>query len=269
MTDPLGILAGSGDLPRRLIAAAKTRGQDVFILAVEGQTDPLTVESVAHGWFRMGAVGGMLDALRKADVKDLVMAGKFVRPSIFSLAPDAKGAALLARIGFRALGDDGMLKLLTEELEHEGFRVVSVADVLGDQSIGKGPLGAHAPTEKDDYDIERGMAVLHALAPVDVGQACIVQQGTVLAVEAAEGTDAMIARAASLTRGGERGVLIKLAKLQQDDRLDLPVVGTDTVRRIVEAGFAGIAIDANRAIILDRPATIAAADAAGIFLVGV
>ncbi|MFD2261268.1 LpxI family protein [Lacibacterium aquatile] len=269
MTGPLGILAGSGDLPRRLIAASRGRQRDVFILAVDGQTDRETVDGCAHGWFRIGAVGAMFDALHKAGVRDLVMAGKFVRPSLFSLAPDARGAALLARIGFRALGDDGMLKLLTAELESEGFRVVSVADVLGNQSIGKGPLGQHAPNEKDDYDIERGMAVLHALAPVDVGQACVVQQGTVLAVEAAEGTDAMVERAALLQRGGERGVLVKLAKVQQDDRLDLPVIGADTVRKVASAGFAGIAIDGNRAILVDRDATIAAADAAGIFLVGV
>jgi DUF1009 family protein len=265
---PLGIIAGSGVLPRRICASALRRGRTVYILALEGQTEAETVAGLPHGWFRIGAIGGMLAALKAAGVRDLVMAGKVVRPSLLSLAPDARGAALLARIGFRALGDDGLLKILTGELERDGFRVLSVPEVLDETAPGLGRLGEHDPGTADWSDIARGQAVLAALAPQDVGQAVVVQQGIVLAVEAVEGTDAMLRRAGELKRPGGGGVLVKLAKPQQDDRLDLPVIGPATIAAVVAAGLAGVAVDGSRAILVDRQETLAAADAAGLFVVG-
>ncbi len=281
----LGLIAGAGDLPRMILAAQAQARRPVFVIAIDGQTDPETVaDGVPHGWFRLGHAGAMLEALHTAGVGEIVLAGKVERPSIFSLSPDARGAAMIARIGWRALaGDDGLLRAIREELEAEGFRVLSVPEALTvdperltGQGIahpgahpGIGPLGRHGPSDEAWQDIRRGIAVLRMLSPADIGQAVVVQQGMVLAVEAIEGTDAMIERAGGLRRPGRAPVLVKLAKQGQDDRLDLPAIGPETVRRAIAAGLAGLAVDAARALLIDRAATIALADEAGLFLVGV
>lgn len=274
MTDPmqrtLGIVAGGGDLPREIIAACRARGQSFFVLALDGQADPDITEGVPHARHRMGAAGAIFDSLRSAGVQDVVFAGKVKRPSLFSVAPDVRGAAFIARIGIKAFGDDGLLRAIAEEFEREGFVLRSVPDVLakGGSAPEAGPLGLHRPDALADADIARGVAVLRALGPVDVGQAVVVQQGMVLAVEAIEGTDAMIARAGTLKRPGGGGVLVKLAKIGQDHRLDLPGVGPETVRAAAAAGLAGLAVDAHFATVINRDAVRALADEAGLFVVG-
>lgn len=264
----LGIIAGGGALPREILAACHSRGQAVYLLALDGQTDPETTAEVPHSWHRLGAAGEIFDRLRAEGVREVVFAGKVKRPSLLSLTPDARGAAFLARIGFRALGDDGLLRAVAEEFEREGFVLRAVPEVLAVQTVPLGPLGRHVPDKAAEADIARGIAVLRALDPVDVGQAVVVQQGMVLAVEAIEGTDAMIARAGHLKRPGGGGVLVKLAKASQDQRLDLPGLGPDTVAAVAAAGLVGLAFDARNTTLIDRPETIARADAAGLFLIG-
>lgn len=264
----LGIIAGGGALPREIIAACRTRGQAVYLLALDGQTDPETTTLAPHSWHRLGAAGEIFDRLRTEGVREVVFAGKVKRPSLLSLTPDARGAAFLARIGFRALGDDGLLRAVAEEFEREGFVLRAVPEVLAAPGIPLGPLGIHRPDTTAEADIARGIAVLRALDPVDVGQAVVVQQGMVLAVEAIEGTDAMIARAGLLKRPGGGGVLVKLAKAAQDKRLDLPGLGPETAAAVAAAGLAGLAFDAQHTTLIDRAGTIARADAAGLFLVG-
>ncbi|GFZ80294.1 hypothetical protein GCM10011497_05850 [Elstera cyanobacteriorum] len=264
----LGIIAGGGALPREIIAACRTRGQAVYLLALDGQTDPETTTLAPHSWHRLGGAGEIFDRLRAEGVREVVFAGKVKRPSLLSLTPDARGAAFLARIGFRALGDDGLLRAVAEEFEREGFVLRAVPEVLAAPGIPLGPLGIHRPDTTAEADIARGIAVLRALDPVDVGQAVVVQQGMVLAVEAIEGTDAMIARAGQLKRPGGGGVLVKLAKTGQDKRLDLPGLGPETVAAVAAAGLVGLAFDAQHTTLIDRAETVARADAAGLFLVG-
>jgi len=269
MTDgPLGILAGGGELPRRLVAACRDRARPCFVVAFEGHADAATVADVMHAWAPLGAAGRVFDLLRAAGVRDVVLAGSIKRPSLSSLMPDARGAALLARIGLRALGDDGLLRAVIAELEREGFRVVGADDVLGDLPAPAGVLGRIAPDAQARTDIARGVAVARALGAVDVGQAVVVQQGVVLGVEAAEGTEALLARASALRRDGPGGVLVKLAKPGQERRVDLPTIGVATVDQAAAAGLAGIAIEAGATLMLDLPGVIAAADAAGLFLEG-
>lgn len=265
---PLGILAGGGALPRLLIAACRDSGRGCFVVGLEGQADPETVEGVAHGWAPLGAAGQVLDLLRGAGVRELVLAGAIRRPSLLSLKPDARGAAMLARIGLRALGDDSLLRAVIAELEREGFQVIGAQDVLAVLLAPAGSLGRHGPDATARADIERGVAVARALGGVDVGQAVVVQQGIVLAVEAAEGTDAMLARAGALRRPGPGGVLVKLAKPQQDRRADLPTIGPATVAAAIAAGLAGIAIEAGGALVLDRALLVAEADRVGLFVEG-
>jgi DUF1009 family protein len=264
----LGIIAGSGDLPRRLIAACRTQGRPCFVLALQGQTDAATVEDVPHSWNHLGAAQEALDALHGAGVVEIVLAGHMKRPSLTSLKPDAKGAAMLARIGLRAFGDDSILRALKSELEREGFRIIGPDDVLSSLLAGSGPFGTHRPDERARADIARGIEVARALGAVDVGPAVVVQQGIVLGVEAVEGTDALLQRVGPLRREGPGGVLVKLAKPAQDRRMDLPTVGPETVRRAQQAGLAGIAVESGGAIILDRDEMVRLADAAGLFVLG-
>lgn len=265
----LGILAGGGPLPGQVAAAARAAGRWVFLVGLEGFAEPAMLAPYPHEFIRIGAAGRILAALRAHNCRDIVLVGSVRRPSLLDLRPDAVGARILARIGRAAFaGDDGLLSAVAAVLGEEGFRVVGVHEVLGEALA---PAGLHSQTAPDALamaDIRRAVAVARALGAVDVGQGCVVQQGIVLAVEAAEGTDAMLARCAALMRRGPGGVLVKLVKPGQDRRTDLPTIGVDTVSAAVAAGLRGIAFEAGGTVLADRARAIAAADAAGLFLLG-
>ncbi len=270
MSGKLAIIAGSGELPKRLLEACRATGRPAFVLALEGHTEPALVAGVEHVWIRLGAAADGFAALHAAGVADVVFAGPVKRPSFASLMPDLRAAKILARVGVRALGDDGLLSALVKEFESEGFRVVGVDDVLADLVAPSGAIGRLLPDDTARADIARGLAVVHALGALDIGQGAVVEAGLVLGVEAIEGTDALIERAGKLKREGpRRGVLIKAKKPGQERRVDLPTIGVDTVDRVAAAGFAGIAIEAGSALIVDRDDVARRADAAGIFVVGV
>ncbi len=269
MAARLGILAGGGALPARLIEACRASSRPVFVLAFEGAADPAAVAAVPHAWVRLGAAGEGMRLLRENGVEELVLAGAVKRPSLAALRPDWRAARFFARISLRALGDDGLLRAVIRELEAEGFRVVGVDSVLADALAPAGPIGKLRPDEAAEADIRRGLEVARALGALDIGQAVVVQQGLVLGVEAVEGTDAMVARCGALRREGDGGVLVKIAKPGQERRVDLPAIGPDTVRAVAAAGFAGIAVEAGSAVLIDRTAIADTADAAGLFVVGI
>lgn len=269
MAPKLGILAGGGDLPARLAAAVRGTGRAVFIVAFEGQTDPAAVAGFPHLWSRFGAAGTIIARLKAEGVGDLVFAGPVRRPSFSELLPDWRTTKFLARVGTRALGDDGLLRSVARELEDEGFRVVGLHEILGDLLTPVGLVGARAPDEEARRDIARAVEVARGLGALDVGQGCVVQQGIVLAVEAIEGTDAMLERCADLRRPGGGGVLVKVQKPQQDRRLDLPTIGAVTVEKAAAAGLVGIAVQAGGSLIVDRAAVGALADRLGLFVTGI
>jgi UDP-2,3-diacylglucosamine hydrolase len=269
MSGKLGVLAGGGPLPALVVAAARARGSDAFVLAFEGQTDAATVIGVEHAWVRLGQMAEAFERLRAASVTEICMIGPMRRPTISELRPDWRATQALARIGMRAFGDDGLLSGIVREIEGEGFRVVGAHDVLTALLARAGGYGRATPTRDDEVDIARGIDVLRALGRVDVGQAVIVERGVVLGIEAIEGTDALIARCAGLRREPAGGVLVKMAKPQQERRVDLPTVGVRTVEAVAEAGFAGIAVEAGRSLVVDAAAVAGAADARGVFVVGV
>jgi DUF1009 family protein len=269
MAPKLGILAGSGELPLRLIDACRAADRPVFVLALEGAANPEDFAGVPHASVRLGAGAEALRLLREHAVEELVMAGPVRRPTLTSLRPDWRAAKMLARIGLRALGDDGLLSAIIKEFELEGFRVVGAHDVLKSLLAPEGPIGAIVPDAQARTDIERGLEIASALGAVDVGQAVVVQQGIVLGLEAVEGTDALIERAGRLQGEGPGGVLVKVAKPGQERRADLPTVGSATVHACARAGLRGIAIEAGMALVMDRPTVAAAADGAGLFVVGV
>ena len=270
MQPKLGIIAGGGELPVRIIAACRAAERPFFVLALEGQTPPATVTDTPHAWVRMGAGGKALRILRAANVEELVLAGPVRRPSIAELKPDLWTAKFVARVGIKSLGDDGILGALVRELElKEGFRVVGAETLLPGVQASEGVLGQVRPDEQALDDIARGITVASALCALDAGQACVVQQGLVLATEAIEGTDAMLARAGALRRDGPGGVLVKVGIAKSEGRADLPTIGAASIDAAAAAGLRGIAVEANCALIIDREHAIQAADAAGLFIIAV
>jgi UDP-2,3-diacylglucosamine hydrolase len=265
----LGILAGGGPLPGRVAQAAMAAGRGVFVLGLEGFADPAVLAPYPHEFVRLGAAGRIRELLRAHACRELVLVGAVRRPSILDLRPDALGARLLGRIGRAAFaGDDGLLAAIVRVINDEGFVVLGVQEVLREAVGPAGLLSRAGPDAAAMGDIERGIAVARALGSADVGQGCVVQQGIVLAVEAAEGTDAMLVRAGTLARPGPGGVLIKLVKPGQERRTDLPTLGPQTIRLAAAAGLRGIAFEAGGTLIAERESTVAAVDAAGLFLLG-
>lgn len=265
----LGILAGGGRLPGQVAAAARAAGRGVFMIGLEGFADPAVLAPWPHEVVRILAAGRIIAALHEHGCRDLVLVGPVRRPSLLDLRPDAEGARILARIGRAAFaGDDGLLAAVVRVFAEEGFRVLGAHEIL-DEALGPmGLLSRVGPDAVSMADIRRGVVVARTLGAIDVGQGCVVQQGMVLAVEAAEGTDAMLARCSSLARPGRGGVLVKLVKPGQDRRADLPTVGPETMRGAADAGLRGVAFEAGGTILAERDAAVAAADAAGLFLLG-
>jgi len=265
----LGIIAGSGPMPGQVARAAQASGRPVFLLGLEGFAEATVLAPFPHAFARIGAAGKILSLLREAQVQDIVMVGPIRRPSFFDLRPDAEGARLMAKIGRAAFaGDDGLLAAVVRVLGDEGFTVIGAHEVLREALAPPGLLTRIGPDAAAMTDIARGIAVARALGRVDVGQGCVVQQGIVLAVEAIEGTDAMLARAGMLRRPGPGGILVKLVKPGQDRRTDLPTLGLATVTGAADAGLAGIAYEAGGSLFAERAAAIAEADARGLFLLG-
>jgi lipid-A-disaccharide synthase len=264
----VGIIAGGGDLPRLLVTACRARGALPFVLALEGHANEATVADADHAWVRLGALGEAFRLLKNAGVGEVVFAGAIRRPSLATLRPDARGAAFIARIGGKALGDDGLLRAVAAEFTREGMILRGAHELLADILAREGTYGSLSPSPEDAADIARGVEVARGLGALDVGQGAVVQQGIVLAVEAVEGTDAMLGRCGALRRDGAGGVLVKVCKPNQDRRLDLPTIGVETVEAAAAASLRGIAIEAGAALVLDADAVGARADALGLFVVG-
>jgi DUF1009 family protein len=271
----LGIVAGGGDLPVAVAKAAKEDGRTVFVVALQGSADA-RIETFDHAWVGLGEAGKAVKALKGAGCGEVLMVGKLMRPKFSELKVDAKGVVAAARIAAAARrGDDALLRAVADLFAEEGFKVIGVADAAPGLLAPAGPLGRRAPDAQNEQDIAKAFAIVRALGAHDVGQAAAVCEGLTLAVEAAEGTDAMIARIATLpehfrgTPKKHRGVLVKAVKPVQDGKTDLPVIGPDTVKNAAAVGLAGIAVEAGRALILNREELVREADRLGLFVTGV
>ncbi|URK18836.1 UDP-2,3-diacylglucosamine diphosphatase LpxI [Thalassospira sp. GO-4] len=265
----LGIIAGGGALPARLASAAQTAGRAVFVVKLDRHADDPELDQYPGITARLGAAAKILDAMRDNACQDVVLAGKVARPSFTAIRPDWRAAKLLMKVGMKALGDDGLLRLVGQELEREGFRLVGAHEILTDLAVSEGVLGTIKPDDQALSDARHGLRVARILGQADVGQGCVVQQGLVLALEAIEGTDEMVRRSANYRRDGVGGVLVKSSKPQQDKRLDLPAIGLTTVEEAHKAGLCGIALLAGGTMIIDRSAVIERADRLGMFVIGI
>jgi DUF1009 family protein len=274
---PLAIICGGGSLPFAVADAVQRRGRRVVLFAVRGAADPERVAGYPHHWAEaLGRYGWFRRVSRQEGCRDVVFIGSLVRPALSQLRFDLGTLRVLPRImaAFRG-GDDHMLSTFTAIMEGHGFRVRAAHDVAPEILMPEGILGSRSPNERQYADIARGLAVIHALGAFDIGQAAVVADNHVLAVEAIEGTDQMLLRIGALRSAGRigaapgTGVLIKAPKPNQDRRFDLPSIGPHTVEAVACAGLAGIAVVAGGAIIAEPTRVAQAADRAGLFVVGV
>ncbi len=263
----LGVIAGAGNLPARLLAACDMAGIEVFVVGFEGQTDRSLMAGRNHLYVRLGAAGQTISTLKAHDIRDLVMIGSIRRPSIAELRPDLRTARFFARLGWRALGDDGLLKAVRKELESDGFILHGIQEFASGLLTPEGAIGRIKPKKSDWRDIERGIEISQAIGRFDVGQSVIVQEGIVLGVEGVEGTDELIRRCSAYRRKGQGGVLVKTCKPGQDRDLDLPAIGPDTVQLCAEAGFGGIVVQAGHSLMLDPQGVAQLADRYKIFVI--
>ena len=271
----LGLIAGGGELPRAVAESVKESGGAVFVVGLRGLCGDWA-EDFPHEWVSLGEPGRALKALKTADADRVLLAGRVDRPKFSELRLDAKGVMVMPKVLAAARqGDDALLRLLVDLFESEGFRALGVAEAAPGLVAQEGPLGRIEPNDEQRADIGRAFGIVRALGALDVGQAAVVCDGLALAVEAAEGTDQMIARIGGLreslrgTPDRKRGVLVKALKPTQDAKTDMPVIGRETVRRAAEAGLAGIALEAGKSLIVDKRAVRDEADRLGLFVAGV
>ncbi|MCB1413135.1 MAG: UDP-2,3-diacylglucosamine diphosphatase LpxI [Xanthobacteraceae bacterium] len=275
ISSPVGLVAGGGVLPFAVADSLIARGIVPVVFALKGVCDPDSAARFRHHWISIGQFGRLCRLLHDEGCRQLAFIGTLVRPTLSEIRMDLGALRVLPRIlsAFRG-GDDHLLSGMGRLFEREGFQMVGIRDLAPDLLMPEGKLARIAPDADAEADIVKGRRLLAALSPFDIGQAAVVIDGHVVAVEDIEGTDALLARVARLrteerirARVG-RGVLVKAPKETQDLRFDLPATGLRTVEGVAKAGLAGMATVAGQTIAADLQEMIAAADRAGLFIVG-
>jgi DUF1009 family protein len=271
----LGLIAGGGTLPVEIAEHCEQAGRPLFVIRLKGFAG-LELGPYAGAEVGIAELGKCFKALKRAGCEAVCLAGNVSRPDFGALIPDLRGLSVLpAAIAAARKGDDALLRLMVGEFEKEGFAVEGAHEVMDDLGLPAGPLGRCTPSAEQQADVERALEVARAIGRLDVGQAAVVCRGLVLAVEAQEGTDAMLARVSELPEhlrgrpGACAGVLAKAAKPIQETRVDLPTIGLATVQAVARAGLAGIVGEAGRLLVLDREAVVELADELGVFVLGV
>lgn len=245
----LAIIAGQGNLPLQVARAADEQGHDVIIFPIDGQADAIFDGFVVQP-VRLGAIGQTQRFLNHHKCGQMVMVGKVVWPSLDALRPDAAGMKLLSKLIKR--GDDTVLRVISQFFAEHGVETLPVNKFLLGRAMPSGHVAGPILDDYGDASIEIGASILNKLGACDVGQSVIVQNGRVLAIEAAEGTSAMIARSADfIDMDAGPAVFVKMRKSSQDLRLDTPVVGADTMRTAAAAGINIVAIESGTVMLAD------------------
>jgi UDP-2,3-diacylglucosamine hydrolase len=273
---PLAIICGGGTVPAVVAAAAKRAGRRVVLFPIRGSADPALVRDYPHHWVALGQFGRFCRLAASENCRDVVLIGALVRPAVRQIRLDWGTLRVLPQImrAFRG-GDDHLLSGVARIFEAHGFRLIGAHEVAPELLVPEGPLGRLQPSDRDRADIARGLALIEAIGPFDIGQAVVVADGHVLAVEGVEGTDHLLDRIAELRSRGRLhapigvGVLVKAPKAGQDHRFDLPSIGPRTVEGVARAGLAGLAVLADATLVAEVDRVLASAERAGIFVVGV
>jgi DUF1009 family protein len=267
----LGLIAGNGRFPFLVLDAARAQGHDVTIVAAREEAAPELEEAArlrgaALHWVSLGQLGKCISLLEAGGVTHAVMAGQVKHAKIFSagIVPDLLFLKVLAQL--RSRNTDGLIGAVANVLRERGIELMDSTALLQPLLAADGVLTRRAPSEEEQNDFAFGYRMADAIAALDIGQTIAVRRQAVVAVEAMEGTDEVIARAGRLAGPGV--AVIKVAKPKQDMRFDVPVIGVQTIRAMQSAGAAALSVDAGRALVIDGAAVFAAADEAGITVVG-
>lgn len=275
ISSPVGVVAGGGAMPFAVADSLAARGIGAVIFALKGACDPQQVARYRHHWIFVGQIGKATRLFRSEGCRDLIFIGSLARPALSDIRLDWGTLRVMGHLAaaFRG-GDNHLLSGVGRILEKDGFRMVGIKQAAPDLLMPRGCITRAAPDAAATADIARGRDVLTALGPFDIGQAVVVIDSHVVAVEDIEGTDALLARVARLREGRRiraragRGVLVKGPKTGQDLRYDLPTIGPRTVEAAAAAGLAGVAVAAENTIAADAQAMIGAADRLGLFVTG-
>ena len=265
----LGMIAGDGMMPVEIIRHCNKTGTEIFVVGIEPFATEESLKDAQHVFAKIGEAGKIIKAFRENNIQNIVLAGGIGRPSFMELLPDFEGAKILSRLAFRKMTDDSLLRAIIGEAEKLGFKVIGVDEVLSKLIFSEGIYGKIKPSKKDIDDIYHGLKVAKILGSVDVGQGCVIQERMVLALEAIEGTDMMLSRAAALKKKGRAPILVKALKPIQDVRVDLPAIGLQTIKLLKEYGFKGVAIEAGANVFIECREAINLADQSGIFIIGI
>jgi UDP-2,3-diacylglucosamine hydrolase len=266
----LGLIAGNGRFPFLVLDAARALGHDVTIVAVREEASKDIDDAAAREpranvhWVSLGHLGTCLQVLTDAGVSHAVMAGQVKHTKIFNVVPDLTMLSVLRRL--RARNTDAVIAAVADVMQERGVKLLDSTELLRPMLAGIGQLGQHALTEVQRKDLEFGYRMADAIAALDIGQTIAVKHQAVVAVEAMEGTDEVIARAGDLAGPGV--AIVKVAKPNQDMRFDVPVVGLATIQAMRRAGASLLSIDAGKTLIFDRESFFLSAAEAGIVVVG-
>jgi len=265
----LGMIAGGGMMPVEIIRHCNATGREIFVVGLETFAKEEEIKDAPHTFARIGEAGKMLKAFKENNVYEVVLAGGIKRPSFKEMIPDWEGVKIVTKLAVKKMSDDKLFRAVMDEINSRGFKVVGIEEVVPEMMFSEGVYGKVKPSKDDMDDIQRGITVAKALGAVDVGQAVVVQEGMVLAVEAIEGTDMMLSRAATVKKEGKKPVMVKVLKPGQDMRVDLPAMGLQTVEQLKKYGIGGMAVEAGGILLIEREEVIKVADREGIFIIGV
>lgn len=270
----IGIIAGEGKMPVYIASKAKEKGYEVFVAGVKGNTNAVDYQDVAVKFqqLRLGQLGACIKFFSENDVKQVVMAGRVQHTSIFSnLMPDLRGAKFLATL--KNMQTKNILSSVINEFQKDGIHFTNSALFLEDFMPAKGVLTKNAPTEEDEKSIAFGYKIAKAIAQLDIGLTCVVSQSAVIAVEGMEGTDNCILRAGELYKKSaekkSRIAVVKVARPNQDERFDLPVIGKGTLESMKKADIRVLAIEAGKTLVLDLEEVIELANKLDIIITAV
>lgn len=268
----LGLVAGSGDLPISILKECEKSNIKPFVIVLKDFAKESDYKEYNHRLLKFGDVGKAISFFRKNKVKYIVFAGAVKKPDLKTIWPDLKGFFLLMQLlKCKIFGDDTILQTAIKFLEKEGFEILPVDKIVQDIKISHGIAGT-IPLPNEDYmtDIELGVKVLRQIGDLDIGQSIVIQNGIVMGIECIEGTEKLIERCGHLKyTTGRKPILVKIKKTKQTRKIDLPAIGEDTITQLKQAGFAGVAIDYENGLVINRQATINLANKNKIFIYGV
>jgi len=263
----IGIIAGKGNLPKIIIKDASARGFKVVTIALENlASSELNKISDEIKWINVGKLGELIDTFKRHKIKQAIMAGKVPKTLLYKskITPDIRAVKLL--FSLKDKSDDSILKAITKELEKEGVHIISTASFSPHLLTPDGVLTKEEPSKDEWKDIQFGWDIAKEIGRLDIGQTVVIKGQAVMAVEAIEGTDEAIIRGGKLS--GDGAVVVKVSKPHQDMRLDVPVVGLNTLKSMIEVGARVLAVEAHRSIIINKERLIKEAEEAGISIVG-